>query len=71
MAPATALAKVAAGRMTGTDHATDTDPDTAGAVGLTEPAASVSTAAPVEISEGAGEEGGGPGSGGRFRHGHS
>jgi hypothetical protein len=70
-APATGPVKVAADIMTVTDQATDTDPDTAGAVGLTEPAASGSTAALVEISEGAGEEGGGPGSGGRYRHGHS
>ncbi len=69
MAPATDPVKPAADKTTVTGRVTDTDPDTAGAAGSTEPAASGTPAAPAGTSEGAGEEGAGPGSGGRYRHG--
>ncbi len=71
MATAMGPVKSAADKMMDTGRVTDTDPDIAGAVGSTEPAASGSTTAPVDFSEGAGEEGVGPGSGGRYRHGYS
>jgi hypothetical protein len=71
MATAMGPVKSEADKMMVTGRVTDTDPDIAGAVGSTEPAASGSTTAPVDFSEGEGEEGVGPGSGGRYRHGHS
>ncbi len=70
-APAMGPVKSAADKTTDTGRVTDTDPDIAVAVGSTEPAAIGSPATPAAIPEGAGEEGVGPGSGGRFRHGHS
>ena len=69
MATAMGPVKSAADKMMDTGR--DTDPDIAGAAGSTEPAASGSTTAPVDFTEGEGEEGVGPGSGGRYRHGYS
>ncbi len=70
--PAMGPVKSAAEITTDTGLVTDTDPVIAGAVGSTEPAAIGSPATTTAgTPEGAGEEGGGPGSGGRFRHGHS
>jgi hypothetical protein len=71
MAPAMGPVNSAADKTTDTGRVTDTDPDIAGAVGSTEPAAIGSPATTAGTQEGAGEAGAGPGSGGRYRHGHS